>query len=198
VKIYTRTGDSGQTSLVGGKRISKTSAQLDAYGTIDELNAVIGLAIEELLASDVPEERQSQRQDLTEALGRLQNYLFSVGGIVATESGSREKYWGNCPIAEWTTELEQKIDELTEVLPKLESFVLPRGSKSAAQLHIARTVARRAERKMCLMDEMEPQSDPLFSDVKSFTNRISDFLFVAARFALYVEKKNETYWISTK
>ena len=193
-KIYTKTGDAGKTSLVGGKRVEKTCAQLEAYGTIDELNSVIGTAIEELLSVEVGSDRVVQRDDLVKQLSDIQNRLFTVGGILATESENCDKYWKESPLQAWTAVLETKMDEYTESLPKVHNFILPRGSKCAAQLHVARTVARRAERNICRMGEETAREDEFFCNVKKFANRLSDFFFIAARYTLFVEKKDETYW----
>ena len=197
-KIYTKTGDAGKTALVGVKRVEKTCAQLEAYGTVDELNSVIGTAIEELRATEVPAERAAQRDDLVKQMCDIQNRLFTVGGILATESENRDKYWKESPLQAWTTVLETKMDEYTEFLPKVHNFVLPRGSKCAAQLHVARTVARRTERNICRMGEEISQDDEFFNNVKKYANRLSDFFFIAARFVLYIEKKDENYWESDK
>ena len=197
-KIYTKTGDAGKTSLVGGKRVEKICAQLEAYGTVDELNSVIGTAIEELKATGVDSDRMAQRDDLVKQLSDLQNRLFTIGGILATEPENCDKYWKESPVVAWTELLENKMDEYTEVLPKVHNFILPRGSKCAAQLHVARTVARRAERRICQLGEDTAREDEFFCNVKKFANRLSDFFFIAARFALFVEKKDETYWIPDK
>ena len=197
-KIYTKTGDAGKTSLVGGKRVDKTCAQLEAYGTVDELNSVIGTAIEELRATEVPAERAAQRDDLVKQLSDLQNRLFTIGGILATEPENCGKYWKESPVVAWTELLEAKMDEYTEALPKVHNFILPRGSKCAVQLHVARTVARRAERRICQLGEDTARKDEFFCNVKKFANRLSDFFFIAARFALFIEKKDETYWATEK
>lgn len=197
-KIYTKTGDAGKTSLVGGKRVDKTSAQLEAYGTVDELNSVIGSAIEELRELSVDADRKVQWEELLSRLSSLQNRLFTIGGILATESENCEKYWKDSPVEEWTAELETKIDEYTEVLPVVHNFIMPRGSRCAAQLHIARTVARRAERRICQMGEETARDDVFFAAVKKFANRLSDFFFIVARYELFIEKKDETYWQSEK
>lgn len=193
-KIYTKTGDAGKTSLVGGKRVEKTCAQLEAYGTVDELNSVLGTAIEELRAVAVDADRTTQRDDLLQQLSAIQNRLFTIGGILATEPENCDKYWKESPVVAWTEVLETKMDEYTESLPKVHNFILPRGSKCAAQLHVARTVARRAERSICRMGEENAREDEFFCNVKKFANRLSDFFFIAARYTLFVEKKDETYW----
>ena len=193
-KIYTNTGDAGKTSLVGGKRVEKTCAQLEAYGTVDELNSVLGTAIEELRAAEVEADRSTQRDDLLKQLSAIQNRLFTIGGILATEPENCDKYWKESPVTAWTEVLETKMDEYTEALPKVHNFILPRGSKCAAQLHVARTVARRAERCICRMEDEAGRDDAFFCNVKKFANRLSDFFFIAARYTLFVEKKNETYW----
>ena len=178
--------------------MEKTCAQLEAYGTVDELNSVLGTAIEELQVAAVDADRTAQRDDLLKQLSSIQNRLFTIGGILATEPENCDKYWKESPVVAWTEVLEGKMDEYTESLPKVHNFILPRGSKCAAQLHVARTVARRAERSICRMGEESARDDEFFCNVKKFANRLSDFFFIAARYTLFIEKKDETYWETEK
>jgi len=149
-KIYTRTGDSGTTSLVGGKRTNKSAPRVQAYGELDELNAFIGAAIE--AAED------SETQDLTEKLLAIQTALFNIGALVASppeKSSNRIKGVSNQDISK----LEAWIDDLSKGLPPLQAFVLPGGSKLNSALHICRTVCRRAERSLVGLSEKEELSE---------------------------------------
>lgn len=174
-KIYTRTGDEGTTGLVGGERIAKHSARMDAIGAVDEANAALGLALREL--SDEP----------AKAVYRIQNDLFDLGADLATpaEGGAQE---GDdfapsemvLRIVENQVEwLEQQIDALTAQLEPLTSFILPGGTEAAARLHIARTITRRAEREMTRL-AAEERVNPA---ALRYINRLSDYLFVLGRAA---------------
>ena len=165
MKIYTRTGDKGKTSLIRG-RVDKDSLRVEAYGTIDELNSFIGKAMTELDPGIF--------KDLLEDLETIQNELFDGGGDLANVMKERHYKLGEEPIEV----MEQRIDQLMEEAPPLEKFILPGGSPAAATLHIARTVARRAERQtVSLMKKEEDVS----AVVQRYLNRLSDYLFVAAR-----------------
>jgi cob(I)alamin adenosyltransferase len=162
-KIYTKTGDGGLTGLYSGERISKTDPLIAACGTIDELNSHIGAAL-----AARPAER------VAEALRPIQQWLFELAADLATLPGSREiRRFGEDDIGN----LERQIDEATAALPPLHDFVPPGGTPAAAQIHIARTVARRAEREALAA----AGSHPLNGRALVFLNRLSDFLFVLAR-----------------
>lgn len=165
MKIYTKTGDKGTTSLIGG-RVAKDDLRVEAYGTIDELNSFIGKAMTEL-ASD-------QFEDILIDLEAIQNELFDGGGDLANVMKERHYKLGEEPI----TVLEQRIDKLMEEAPELERFILPGGSPAAATLHIARTVTRRAERVTVTLMNAADDVSPV---VQRYLNRLSDYLFVAAR-----------------
>lgn len=167
-KVYTRTGDAGQTTLVGGTHVPKTHPRLEAYGTLDELNSWLGLI------AAYPEQLPPLG---AKTLERLQNQLFHLGTILATEPSSS---WQPAPLAQDTvTALEADIDALQASLSPLRQFILPGGTPLAAKTHIARTVARRAERLMiALQDTLDQPLPPL---TLSLINRISDYLFVLAR-----------------
>ncbi len=178
MRIYTRTGDEGTTSLFAGGRVSKGHVRLHAYGTIDELNAVLGLVVAAGVASQ-----------LEEALLRVQSELFVVGGDLATPSKS-----ANAAITrvsfEMTARLEQEIDTWEGALPELRNFILPGGGLSGAFLHQARTVCRRGERwivQLAAVEDVNP-------DVLKYVNRLSDWLFVAARLANIEAGKSEAIW----
>jgi cob(I)alamin adenosyltransferase len=168
MKIYTKTGDKGTTSLIYGVRVSKTDARVEAYGTCDETNSMIGLAL-----SYIQGEFFTGKEELQTIFHKIQSILFHVGAELATPAGKEVK---------WTLE-QQEIDELEKTidawdarLPQLTNFILPGGHQAGAALHVARTVARRAERQAVgLGDEVNPL-------VLAYLNRLSDFLFVAARY----------------
>jgi cob(I)alamin adenosyltransferase len=168
MKIYTKTGDSGETGLFGGARVSKASARVDAYGAIDELNSLLGL---------VRTEPFDERLDAL--LSRLQSQLFNLGAELATAPDSKAAL-GIPLISEAEVQaLEAAIDEAEGELPALKTFVLPGGSRAAAHLHVARTVCRRAERKLVLL----AQTERVRPEAVRFVNRLSDALFVFARLA---------------
>ena len=161
-KIYTRTGDGGDTSLVDGRRVAKHSRRPAAFGEVDEANSVIGLA------------RLHTSDDADEMLGRIQNDLFDLGADLATPEGDP-------PVLRITgdqvTRLETEIDDMNSSLEPLKSFILPGGTEAAAWLHLARTVVRRAERRMTELATEEVVNDTAMK----YVNRLSDHLFVLAR-----------------
>jgi cob(I)alamin adenosyltransferase len=168
-RIYTRTGDAGTTRLATGQSVSKADARVEAYGAVDETNACIGLA------------RTHTVGDFDELLARLQNELFDLGADLATPAKPDEAAGAKLRILESQVDrLEREIDDLNDQLPPLTSFVLPGGTQAAAGLHLARTVCRRAEREAVrLLEAGEPVSLPAMR----YLNRLSDLLFVAARYA---------------
>lgn len=169
MKLYTKSGDKGKTSIIGG-RVDKDHLRVEAYGTIDELNSFIGKAVSEL--------DSSKFQDIIEDLTAIQHELFDGGGDLANVMKERHYKLAEEPI----TVLENRIDLLSEEAPPLKRFILPGGAPAAATLHIARTVARRAERQtVSLMKEIEDVS-PV---VQKYLNRLSDYLFAAARVVNY-------------
>ena len=178
-RIYTKSGDGGATSLVGGKRVPKTHPRIEAYGTVDELNSFIGLLREELDSDHNQQDRQ--------ILLHIQNDLFSVGCSLATE-GSPSLV---CVISECRiNELEKEIDRLDEQLPPLRSFILPGGCKTAAMAHVCRTICRRAERIICQLKKTEMIDSLLLN----YVNRLSDYFFVLARKECVVRKVTEITW----
>lgn len=179
-KIYTKTGDSGQTSLVGGKRVSKEDVRLEAYGTVDELNAYIGLLITSLpvSSSDV------------RILQFIQNKLFVVGSYLATDTSFTELREASRLKTSDIERIESRIDEIDRVLPPLNRFILPGGVPAAAKAHICRTVCRRAERRICEVAG-QYEVDEL---ILRFVNRLSDYLFVLSRFVNVEEGIKEIYW----
>ncbi|MDR8391744.1 cob(I)yrinic acid a,c-diamide adenosyltransferase [Aliifodinibius sp. S!AR15-10] len=177
MKIYTKKGDQGDTSLFGGDRVSKSSERIEAYGTVDELNSWLGLALSFGL---------SERG--TEIMTTVQEHLFILGADLATPSSERTRIER---IGEdQVKSLEHAIDRMEEELPELKNFILPGGSKSGAHLHVARTICRRAERAVvrCGMDE------EISEFAIKYLNRLSDLLFVVARFENHRDGNHETRW----
>ena len=173
-RIYTRTGDGGRTRLASGLEVAKTSPRVEAYGSVDELNAVIGLARQEA----------GEQPVIDALLGRVQNDLFDLGADLATPSDRHAAGQALRIVATQTARLEQEIDALNEPLAPLTSFVLPGGSRLAAQLHLARTVCRRAERRVAALLEVESDvSARAHVEALKYLNRLSDLMFVAARAA---------------
>ncbi|MBP1876517.1 cob(I)alamin adenosyltransferase [Ensifer adhaerens] len=171
-KIYTRTGDNGTTGLVAGPRRLKSDLRVDAYGAVDETNAFVGAARQ--YTADVP--------DLDATLMRIQNDLFDLGADLATpDTGEKPEYEPLRIVASQVDWLESEIDRLNADLEPLRSFVLPAGSAASAALHVARTVARRAERQMVALAQIE--TEIVSREAIAYINRLSDFLFVAARWA---------------
>lgn len=171
-KIYTRTGDNGTTGLVSGPRRLKSDLRVDAYGAVDETNAFVGLARQHTVGN----------VDLDAALMRIQNDLFDLGADLATpDTGEPPQYEPLRIVAAQVTWLETEIDRLNSELDPLRSFVLPAGSPASAALHVARTVARRAERQVVALAQIE--GEVVSTEAIAYINRLSDFLFVAARFA---------------
>jgi cob(I)alamin adenosyltransferase len=182
-RIYTRTGDAGQTRLATGQPVSKTDLRVEAYGAVDETNACIGLARVHLTADP----------ELDAMLGRIQNELFDLGADLATPPKPDEEEGSKLRILDsQVARLEAEIDSLNDRLPGLKSFILPGGTPAAAALHLARTVSRRAERDgVRLVEAGAPVSGPAMR----YLNRLSDFLFVAARWA-NGQGQAEVFWQS--
>ncbi len=178
-KIYTRSGDAGTTSLGSKQRVPKDSLRVAAYGTVDELNSQLGVALASGLVSR-----------LMEALPVIQNELFHLGSDLAFLEEDKKTY--NIPqIAErHVTALEELIDELNDVVGPLENFILPGGSMGAALLHVARTVCRRAEREVAALSHGEPVG----TQVLPYLNRLSDLLFVMARYENHQRGVAEPLW----
>ena len=185
-KIYTKTGDDGTTGLATGPRRLKSDLRVDAYGTIDEANSFVGLA----------RQHTQQFATLDTMLMRIQNDLFDLGADLSTpDTGETLAYEPLRIIASQVTRLEAEIDELNADLDPLRSFVLPGGSGAAAALHIARTVARRAERLMVDLARMD--GEIVSREALAYVNRLSDFLFVAARWT-NGKGKSDVLWVPGK
>lgn len=167
MRLYTRSGDKGQTSLIGG-RVDKDHVRVEAYGTLDELNSIVGKAIAEL------QHDKELFKDIIDDLEKIQHELFDCGTELSNVSKNKKHTLSEEPI----TYMEEKMDELIEEAPPLEKFILPGGSDASATVHIARTVARRAERNIVtLMKEEEEVS----AVALKYVNRLSDYFFAAAR-----------------
>ncbi len=159
MKIYTKRGDDGTTSLSDGSRISKDHILLQAYGTVDELNAFLGLLISE---------------ENEPFLSKTQNFLFLIGGMLATPVQFWENYYKEAPIETFIEETEHEIDRLSEELMPLSGFILPQGNQSIAYAHICRTVCRRAERMIIGLT----REDKRYAPIQKSLNRLSDFFFI--------------------
>lgn len=166
MKIYTRTGDKGTTSLVGGVRVLKTDVRLEAYGTVDELNSQLGVL--ETYLTDPEDE---------ELMEYIQRKLFAIGGYLATDQSKTEVRQSFIVTAADVKKMEDAIDAAEKLLPPLRAFVLPGGSRGSAVAHVCRTVCRRAERRILALKDQFPLDEQLLA----FINRLSDYLFNLAR-----------------
>ena len=179
MKIYTKTGDKGTTSLVGGTRVPKTHIRLEAYGTVDELNSNLGLLITYLL--------DGKDKDF---LQQVQDRLFAVGSHLVTDREKMELKEASIISSEQVEMVEREIDRLDTLLPPLSAFILPGGSRGAAVCHVCRTVCRRAERRiLALAEQVE-----IASELLAYVNRLSDYLFVLSRKMNQDDKKGEIFW----
>ncbi len=185
-RVYTRRGDQGETSLAGGQRVAKDGPRIEAYGTIDELNSFLGVARATAVQAAAAEPRLAE---LAAILLRVQHELFNLGSILATLPEDVHPKQARVTDAE-IAQLEREIDRMNEPLPPLRSFVLAGGSRLDAELHVCRTVCRRAERACVALSRIEsipPQA-------VSYLNRLSDALFVWSRWASFVTGAGETLW----
>ena len=183
-KIYTKTGDKGETSLYGGTRVSKAAARVESYGTLDELNAFIGLA-----KSEISDEK------VLNQLQKIQFDLFTVGSEAATPTDKMFLANGKSRLdllisEEEIMELERWMDNFDAELEPLQFFILPSGGKAAASVHVCRTVCRRAERAMVYLNETEEVRPELIK----YLNRLSDYLFILARYISKISGEKEDYW----
>jgi len=178
MKIYTKTGDKGQTSLIGGTRVAKYALRIEAYGTVDELNSYIGLIRDQ----EIPDSDKL-------VLKEIQDRLFTIGSVLATDKeNSRVK------IPDLHNEdvilLEMEMDKMNEFLPPLKHFILPGGNQIASFCHIARCVCRRAERNTVQLAE----NNPMDENVVIYLNRLSDYLFTLSRKVIFDNKNEENKW----
>lgn len=177
MKIYTKQGDEGKTSLLGGERVWKDNQRIQAYGTVDELNAILGIVVTELKSEELKEELRS-----------IQSELFTIGADLATPNNKSVKIVR--VDNNFTKRIEVLIDKYDEKLPELKNFILPGGSKASAYLHLARTVCRRAEREVVsLIKEVE-----INPEIEVYLNRLSDLLFVLARYENYISGIEDIKW----
>jgi cob(I)alamin adenosyltransferase len=180
VKIYTKTGDGGETSLFSGERVSKNSVRIEAYGTIDELNSFIGLTITEVNDSDIKN-----------LLLKIQNQLFIVGSDLATPKTTKtSEYKIRRVTAKFYKDIEKAIDHYDAKLRSLKNFILPGGSKGGALLHVCRTITRRAERRVVALNN----TVKIGNNIIIFLNRLSDLFFVLARFENKISNHPDIKW----
>jgi cob(I)alamin adenosyltransferase len=187
MKIYTKSGDTGLTSLWGGARVKKSDPRVSAYGTLDEANSAIGAALSFFPSLPSPALSLKRAQ-----LIRIQNELFQAGAELATQDGAKN----SCPLVGDTevAALEKEIDQMETSLEPLKNFILPSGSSSGSLLHLARTIIRRAERECVDLND----EHPLRLDLIRYLNRLSDYLFVSARYVNHELKLPETTWKSAQ
>ncbi|MDY6205245.1 MAG: cob(I)yrinic acid a,c-diamide adenosyltransferase [Prevotella sp.] len=178
-KVYTKTGDEGLTGLIGGHRVRKTNSRIEAYGTVDELSAQLGL-----LASFM---KDGDDKDL---IIRIQRNLFTVGSYLATDTSKTPVSPSYVLPIEEVDRLEVEIDAINANIPPLTSFLLPGGSHEAAICHVCRTVCRRAERRIFFLHE----TSPVASEILQYMNRLSDYLFVLARKLNFIDGVREKIW----
>ena len=178
MKVYTKTGDQGQTSLFGGKRVKKSHLRIEAYGTIDELNSWVGLIRDQEIPTTAAAE-----------LIEIQDRLFTVGSLLATEDGKMVDKLPKLQEGDLTF-LEEAMDRMDEQLPAMTSFVLPGGHTTVSYCHIARCVCRRSERLVVALQEEEVIS----AQITQYLNRLSDYLFVLSRFLTKELNADETPW----
>jgi len=179
MKIYTKTGDAGETGLFAGPRVRKDDVRIEAYGAVDELNAFLGLARCELLPAEIET-----------TLQRIQSELFSVGAELATPEP--EKHGTALIDDSHTAALERAIDDMESHLPPLRNFILPAGNRGAALVHVARGICRRAERRVVTL--AHTPGSQVSERLVRYLNRLGDYLFVAARFANLNSGGSETAW----
>ena len=179
-KIYTKTGDKGTTSLIGGVRVPKNHIRIESYGTVDELNSYLGMVTD-----------LAQNEQINGWLREIQDRLFTVGSVLATNPDKEVKM--KLPDVHdadvlW---LEQRIDQMNEVLPEMRSFILPGGNLASSTCHVARCVCRRAER-LCV--DMQQHEEYVPELIIQYLNRLSDFLFVLARYISHINNAREIPW----
>lgn len=179
-KIYTKTGDKGDTSLIGGVRVPKSHIRIESYGTVDELNSYLGM-VNDMCA----------HREISESITEIQDRLFTIGSALATNPDKEVKM--KLPDLHDTdvTWLEQEIDKMNEVLPEMRSFILPGGNLASSTCHVARCICRRAER-ICV--SMHEQNEHIPALIIQYLNRLSDYLFVLARYISHLHNAPEIPW----
>ncbi len=192
-KIYTKTGDKGKSSLVGGQKVLKNDPRLECYGTVDELNSSLGLVRTEIQSLfKALGHRQDSLSALDADLAKVQHWLFDLGSQLATIPSEREKFKLPSVTLEEVEWMEGKIDAATAVLPPLKTFILPGGSELSARFHLSRTIARRAERCMMELGDENPEF------AIPFINRLSDYLFTMARYANFLCDQKDVLWVKNE
>jgi len=185
MKIYTGGGDSGETSLLNGERVSKSHVRIEAYGDVDELNCIIGALSASISDSGIVQ---------TEELDSIQSDLLLMGSWLASPAGAKQtetlKTFGTDRI----TFLERTIDRLQQLLPELKDFILPGGHMSSAWAHIARAVCRRVERRVVRLLEKDEESSQSIANAQVYLNRLSDYFFVLGRWCNFQHSKADTIW----
>ena len=189
MKVYTRLGDKGETSLVGGKRVSKADLRLDVYGTVDETNSVVGLVVSEIKSEQSQPHIVNERDEILSHLAKIQHSLFDIGSHLACDDlklRAKMPVVGDADVIQ----LEKWMDQYSENLPKLQHFILPGGTKSAGFAHLARTVVRRGER-LCVAMALSADVEEV---VIRYLNRLSDYFFVLARKLNQLSGVTEVIW----
>jgi cob(I)alamin adenosyltransferase len=186
MKIYTRNGDKGKTGLVGAHSISKGDDRVECYGEVDELNSFLGVLISEV-------ESNNELNTQTALLKKIQYGLFDIGANLSSLPAERTKYKVPSVDLSHVKELEDGIDEMEKKLSPLKKFIMPGGHKSSAMAHVCRTVCRRAERRVVLVNEKDT-SDPIFLEAIQYLNRLSDYFFILARFINFAHKTSDVTW----
>jgi cob(I)alamin adenosyltransferase len=180
MKIYTKTGDKGETSLFGGQRVWKDNLRISAYGTVDELNSVLGISVNEI-----------NEKELAEVIYSIQNDLFTLGSDLASPLEKDNKAITIQRVSNvFVEKLEKLIDNYDSKLPPLKNFIIPGGTRGAGLLHLARTVCRRAEREVIALAKIESINE----EIKIYLNRLSDLLFVLARFENFSSNHPDIEW----
>jgi cob(I)alamin adenosyltransferase len=193
MKIYTKTGDDGQTSLLGGTRVAKNHWRLKIYGGLDEVNSHLGLVAALLEDKGISASGLERLENYTY---RIQGQLFCFGSHFASEN-SKAKHLPKIS-EQWIAELEAEIDYMEEELDPLKNFILPGGSRTAGVFHMARSLCRRVERELVENEKEFEKENSLFLFSQMYLNRLSDFLFVAARFCNQKQGKKDRIWIAEK
>jgi cob(I)alamin adenosyltransferase len=191
MKIYTKRGDKGSTQLASGENVEKSDERIEAYGTIDELNAVIGLLKERILAAPRGVSPKFDQENFKALLENIQSNLFTLGSVVAGYEPLRASLGD---LEGQTQALEQKIDQWEKELPRLVNFVLPGGSELGATAHLVRTVCRRAERRIVSLQETQETG----AEILRYVNRLSDFFFVLGRYLVVSFNGEEVKWKAPK
>lgn len=184
--IYTKTGDRGKTSLRSGSRVWKDSLRVETYGTIDELNSYLGVIV-----AEIGQSKNGWRKQLRDILHTIQNDLLYIGSVLSQSELVLDQ------LAEHISRFEQDIDTMTDKMPELSNFILPGGGKVGSQLQYARTLARRAERRVVTLarkEEALPAGRQVDQTLIKYVNRLSDLFFTMGRFASFNEKHNEVVW----